>query len=118
MTRSSITLIKIARVSVAAIRVMHLVPRHKYRVQIFSFLSAKRLQAGFGPADRDFHVVEFQVGIAECVEWLGDELVLRCHERGIHCRRFRRSDRSRVWIGFSDAMIADQFRNSAPNFGF
>ncbi|WP_395330737.1 hypothetical protein WBP06_00435 [Novosphingobium sp. BL-8H] len=91
---------------------------HKYSMQAFSFSSSLGLQAGVGFNDPDFHLAEFQVGVAECVEWLGDELVLRCHERGIRCRRFHRSDRSRVWIGFSDAATADRFRQAARRFGF
>lgn len=77
---------------------------------------AKCLQASVSH-DSDFHVVEFQLGAAICVEWLGDELVLQCQERGIRCRRLRRSDQSRVWIGFFDAAIAEQFRSAASRFG-
>lgn len=73
---------------------------------------ARWLQAGIGH-DPDCHVVEFQVSVAGCVEWLGDELILRCYERGIRCRRVQRSDRSRVWIGFFDAAIAEKFRSAA-----
>lgn len=85
-------------------------------MQELSFPMAKYLHSGIGH-DSDFHVVEFQVGITECAEWLGDELVLRCHQRGVPCRRVHRSDRSRVWIGFFDAAIAKQFRSAALRFG-
>ncbi|MGJ8478709.1 hypothetical protein [Sphingobium yanoikuyae] len=85
-------------------------------MQKFPFLMARGLQAGVCD-DSDFHVVKFQVGVMECVEWLGDELILGCHERGIRCRRVHRSDRSQVSIGFFEAAIADQFRSAALRFG-
>lgn len=82
----------------------------------FPFPIARNLQDSVED-DPDFHVVEFHVGVAGCIEWLGDELVLRCHNQGIRCRRVHRSDRSRVWIGFFDAGIAEQFRSAASRFG-
>lgn len=82
----------------------------------FPFPMARCLQVGVGH-DSDFHIVKFKVGVTECVEWLADELMLRCHSQGIRCRRVHRSDRSQVSVGFFDAAIAAQFRSAASRFG-